>query len=950
MTPQLTLWYKRVAISVALMLVYVITGKLGLMLAMPPGYASAIFPPAGIAIAVTYIARNKYLPAIFLGSLLLNSWVGYSAHQQFSAIGLAVATLIAIASVTQAWVGGQWLRQKIAYPTTLDAPHEVIRFLVLAPFICLVSASISVTGLFTLGLVEKSNLLSSWASWWVGDFLGLIVMLPLTLVLLGQPRAIWKKRFGTVAFPMLITFALLIIAFITASKWERKDSLAEFDGVSSQLSEQLRIHFESQEALLAQISALFTYHPAGNISPSDFHRFVQVTLNKYPMIYAIEWVPEVKHAERARFIKRQTQDFAGFDIKEPDKNGTWRSADQRETYYPLTYLEPLNAITQQIQGFDLAANPARKATIAQAMQNNTAVATPPIQLYLGTGPEQGLLLMYPVKGSATRGLVQTVLISKEFFGQLFAPYGSKLNMRLVDVDSQTAVYSSLTDQTFASEFTRTFTFGTKAYRLELSPSAQYYAQHRGWQSWGMLAIGIFCTGLMGAILLLGTGYTARVLALVEEKTLALKESASRFREITDTLGEGIYVMDRDGLITFSNPEAQRLLGWSEQALLGKNAHALFHYQRPDHTHYPQSECLMRNVMHTGQTFKSSDEVFWTKNGTPIHIDVTSVPILRDEQIVGAVVVFDDITSRKKTEQALRASEKSFREIIEFAPIGMAIVSVEGRFIKVNQALSNIVGYSSDELVIRTFQEITYPDDLSDDLNYVQQLLSGKIYSYQMEKRYIRKDKTIVWVQLSVSLFRDEDNTPQYFIAQIEDITERKQHHEEVEHEANFDALTNLPNRRMLLSKLHQALANAERYQHLMALLFLDIDHFKKINDTLGHDAGDTILKEVALRLTNCLRQSDTVSRQGGDEFVIILPELKHQDDAELVAQKILNCFLKPININGIDIVVSTSIGVAVRVEQLPISVVDLMKRADMAMYEAKGAGRNRYHLDMIAAA
>lgn len=950
MTPQLTLWYKRVAISVALMLVYVITGKLGLMLAMPPGYASAIFPPAGIAIAVTYIAGRKYLPAIFLGSLLLNSWVGYSAHQQFNLLSLEVAALIAVASVTQAWIGGRWLRQMIVYPTTLDAPHEVIRFVILSPVICLISASISIASLWALGLVEWSNFFSSWVSWWVGDFLGLMVMLPLTLVLLGQPREVWKKRFGAVAFPMLMIFALLIIAFINASKWERKDSLAEFDGVSNQLSEQLRIHFESQEAVLAQISALFTYHPAGNITPDDFHRFVQVTLNKYPMIYAIEWVPEVKDTQRTQFVKHMQQAFAGFDIKEPSKNNTWMSAQRRDVYYPLAYLEPLTSITQLIQGFDLASNPARRTTIMQAMRDNTAVVTPPIQLYLGTGPQQGLLLMYPVKGANVRGLVQTVLITNDFFGQLFAPYRDTLNVRLMDVASNLPVYTSYVDQQSEEMFTRTFIFGTKVYRLEISPSAQYHTQHRGWQSWGMLAVGIFCTGLMGAILLLGTGYTARMLALVDDKTLALKESASRFREITDTLGEGIYVMDRDGLITFSNPEAQRLLGWSEQALLGKNAHALFHYQRPDHTHYPQSECLMRNVMHTGQTFKSSDEVFWTKNGTPIDIDVTSVPILRDEQIVGAVVVFDDITSRKKTEQALRASEKSFREIIEFAPIGMAIVSVEGRFIKVNQALSNIVGYSSDELVIRTFQEITYPDDLSDDLNYVQQLLSGKIYSYQMEKRYIRKDKTIVWVQLSVSLFRDEDNTPQYFIAQIEDITERKQHHEEVEHEANFDALTNLPNRRMLLSKLHQALANAERYQHLMALLFLDIDHFKNINDTLGHDAGDTILKEVALRLTNCLRQSDTVSRQGGDEFVIILPELKHQDDAELVAQKVLNSFLKPININGIDIVVSTSIGVAVRVEQIPISVADLMKRADKAMYEAKGAGRNRYHLDMIAAA
>ena len=135
------------------------------MLALPPGYASAIFPPAGIAIAASFVAGKKALPAIFFGSLLLNAWVGYTTNHKINITGLEVALLIACASVIQAWLGGWWLRHKIAYPTALDSPREVINFVISAPVICLVSASISVGGLFALGLIGKAHFFSSWASW-----------------------------------------------------------------------------------------------------------------------------------------------------------------------------------------------------------------------------------------------------------------------------------------------------------------------------------------------------------------------------------------------------------------------------------------------------------------------------------------------------------------------------------------------------------------------------------------------------------------------------------------------------------------------------------------------------------------------------------------------------------------------------------------------------------------
>jgi len=942
MINQLSIQNKTVTYSLLLVLVYVITGKLGLMLALPPGYASAIFPPAGIAIAATFVAGRAVLPAIFLGSFLLNILVGYSAGHQVTVTDIEVALLIAVASALQASLGGWWLKHKIKYPTTLDSPIDVVTFFISAPVICLISATISVTGLLSLGLIEESLFFTSWASWWIGDTLGLIVMLPLTLVAIGEPREIWRKRALTIAVPMLITFALLIITFVVVSRWERKESLVEFDALSNQISEQLRVRFESQEAVIGQTSALFSYRTSEKVTRQDFYHFVSAIKREYPMTYAIEWAPKVMHRERASYVKQLSKEFKEFEIKQVDAQRKLVTSSNKDFYFPITYIVPLKEATRAILGVDLASLPDRKDVIQSAINLKKAIASPPTRLIINDGTELGLMLLYPIHGTSQDGVLSTVLRASVFFGELFKPFAHTVHVRLTDVQSGKDLYNDFTDNQIEGLYTRDFKFGGRYYRLDTLPTALYYQQHRGWQSWNMLAIGLFGTGLMGALLLIGTGYTARIENLVKQKTEELKDSFYRFQEITSTLGEGIYVTDINGMITFTNPKAQELLGHSESDLLGQNAHLLFHHRPIDESGHPERECVINGVVHSKQPYKSTEEIFWHKSGSPIYVSVNSVPFFRNNEIIGTLVVFDDISDRKKIELALRASEKSFKEIIEYAPIGIAIVSLDGRFTVVNQTLCNIVGYTNDELIRRTFQEITHPDDLSIDLEHVQRLLDGEIDTYRMEKRYIRKDKMLVWVQLSASIFRDEDLTPQYFIAQIEDISERKIRDNEVHQHAYFDTLTKLPNRRMLMDKLNQAFSQFEQYQRKFALFFLDLDHFKQINDTLGHDVGDVILKEAASRLLSCVRSSDTVARLGGDEFVIILTEIASAHDAQMLAEEILHKFSEPIEVNGSELSIGTSIGIAVYDGDAKTSIKELMKYADSAMYESKASGRNRY--------
>lgn len=317
---------------------------------------------------------------------------------------------------------------------------------------------------------------------------------------------------------------------------------------------------------------------------------------------------------------------------------------------------------------------------------------------------------------------------------------------------------------------------------------------------------------------------------------------------------------------------------------------------------------------------------------------------KEGQPIRSVGTVQDITKRKLAEEALRNSEMRFRDVLEYAPIGMAIVSLDGSFVQVNHALCEIVGYEKNELETLTFQEITYPDDLAADLSNVGRLLDSEIRSYQMEKRYIRKDGQLVWVQLTASILRDSDNKPLHFIAQIEDISERKNMQKYLHQLAHYDTLTELPNRRLFSDRCNQAFAQAKRYHRSMAVMFLDIDHFKDINDNLGHDAGDEILKHVASRLNTCVRGIDTISRQGGDEFVIVLAEISHPKDAESVAGKIIDTLDEPISFNDEELTVSASIGIAVYPFHEAGDAQELMKKADIAMYSAKSAGRHCYRL------
>ncbi|MGB7925107.1 MAG: EAL domain-containing protein [Pyrinomonadaceae bacterium] len=323
----------------------------------------------------------------------------------------------------------------------------------------------------------------------------------------------------------------------------------------------------------------------------------------------------------------------------------------------------------------------------------------------------------------------------------------------------------------------------------------------------------------------------------------------------------------------------------------------------------------------------------------------------------AIVYFTYLTylknieaSMAQTEQAerhvlaLRESEERFRSAFDYAAIGMALVSPEGRWLQVNHSLCEIVGYTEQEMLETSFQAITHPDDLDGVLSNINQLLEGRLPACQTEKRYFHKHGHEVWALLSVSLARDSKSESPRFIFQIQDITDRKRAEQQLLHDAFHDALTGLPNRSLFMDHLKLAVGRSKRRSDCeFAVLFLDLDRFKIVNDSLGHMVGDQLLIGIARRLETCLRPGDSVARLGGDEFTILLGDIRNAAEAISVAERIKQELTLPFNIGGHEVFTTVSIGIAPSITGYE-RAEDMLRDADTAMYRAKSLGKTRHEV------
>ena len=408
-----------------------------------------------------------------------------------------------------------------------------------------------------------------------------------------------------------------------------------------------------------------------------------------------------------------------------------------------------------------------------------------------------------------------------------------------------------------------------------------------------------------------------------------------FRELFRTAPAGMVIGDPSGAVLAVNPAFCAIVERDPDELLGRDFRAITH---PDDIAVDES--ALSELAGGARSGYEREKRYVRPDGSSVWVKLRGTVAVDPEtgaRVFVAHVV--DISEHRRRDQALAEAEDRFRSAFDNAPIGMALVSPEGRFIKVNRALCDLTGYSETDLLIRTFQAITHADDLNADLAHVQDVLADRRRSYQMEKRYHHADGHIIWVTLSVSLVRDADGEPLYFISQIEDISNRKRRERALETQAArlaviaaTDQLTGLSTRRTWDLAIGDRTSRPDIDLERFGIALIDLDELKEINDTHGHHSGDQALVAMASALRIVVRDEDLIARIGGDEFAVLIPSVSAQAMLALT-ERILAALPEKL---------SASAGVATW--DGSESHVELQHRADRALYAAKHAGRGRAYL------
>ena len=413
---------------------------------------------------------------------------------------------------------------------------------------------------------------------------------------------------------------------------------------------------------------------------------------------------------------------------------------------------------------------------------------------------------------------------------------------------------------------------------------------------------------------------------------ALRASEALYGSLVDAIPMCIYRVDTDGRIVFVNRALQERIGEPREAIVGRDGYGFFGRDRA-----ARYRAVDRRIVATGDPFHEVEEHVSERTGRRYFTEITKVPVRdTDGRIVGIQGLFSDVTQRIEAEREIRL----LANVFDSSHQAIMITDAAPRILRVNAAFEQMTGYTEAEVrgrnpgVLRAdLRPRGFYEDMWRHLG-MHGRWDGEIWNR-------RKDGSPYPELLSIGVVRDGEGRVTHYVGQFVDISERKATEARIEYLAHHDAVTELPNRTLLADRAQVLLSQAARRRQKAGVLFLDLDRFKNVNDALGHETGDELLREAGRRLSAAVRAADTVSRTGGDEFVILLSELAHPEDAGRIARNLQERLAAPFRLDGREASVTCSIGIAIYPDN-GRDLAELQRNADAAMYSAKARGRDRF--------
>jgi diguanylate cyclase (GGDEF)-like protein/PAS domain S-box-containing protein len=944
---------------IALTLTYIALAQVALNFFSVNGVVSVVWPSSGLALAGLLLGGRRYWLGVFIGAFAANVLAGSAVSLSF-----IIACGNTLEALTALWL----LKRLNHFDKSLNQPFDYLYLILAASTSAWVSALIGNSALFLYHIVNLETLLANLCDWWIGDTLGIILVTPFILVWQQLPYSWFKpqRRLETVvgfALAFLVGQAVFISAFEPIvgrilGYW--MFPFIAWAGVRcGRRGVLLLIVMIVIQGLYGFIHHKGFFGTAGLMNLTCYVlvlSFAGIGLNL--MVKKRGCIEQALRLSEQRLLNAQRIVHLGhweWNVTE-DKlfwsEEMWRIFGFNQPLRYINYATFLECLHEDDRlSVEYAVDNALHQHHPFSLEYRICMPSGETrfvhaQAEVVTDKQATVIMRGTVQDITARKLTEQKLQLSEqrlITAQRIAHVGNwEWNMKheqilwssemyqIFDLPQEGGInFSLFFNSIYLDDRQKVKDARDKA----LTGQQPYNITYRIYTSNGELRY---------------------LHAQAEVTTNALGEQLviGATRDITEyKLAEQALVTSQQRLVT-----AQRIahIGSWEWNLIDNTLHwseemyRIFHIEKNttinyinafDSVHSSDRKMIEEAVNNTIQMHQpySIDYRIYLPNGELRYLHGQAEVIINAQGETILIGTSQDITERKQTEEALQLSALVYQNSSE----AMMITDAQNNIIAINPAFTTLTGYSEQEVLGKNprvrksgHQTAVFYDDMYAALNASGQW-QGEIWNR-------RKTGEIRAEWLSINTIYHQDGTPYRRVALFYDITQRKESEKLIWKQANFDLLTGLPNRLMFMDRLEQAIKKASHTNRHLVLLFLDLDRFKEINDSYGHSTGDVLLKEVALRLKYCLREGDTFARLGGDEFTIILSELAHVIDADMIAQCVLDQLNSPFKLGEKTIYISTSIGVTVYPNDA-LTAGDLLKNADQAMYAAKAAGRNRYH-------